>query len=147
MIAVLVIVAVVVVLGLGFYFTRGARGPAPFDAEGRMVDTRAHAGPLGEAMPFPEGEPEHEPSVGDLDVAGLGLDALQPGVDRRVGLELEPALRRHVRVGVERDVGDRVALADERFARTYEREAAGLAGYFHDAIVANAAGAGATLST
>jgi MerR family transcriptional regulator, thiopeptide resistance regulator len=38
-------------------------------------------------------------------------------------------------------------IADERFARTYEREAAGLAGYFHDAIVANAAGAGATLST
>jgi MerR family transcriptional regulator, thiopeptide resistance regulator len=30
-------------------------------------------------------------------------------------------------------------IADERFTRTYEREAKGLAAYFHDAIVANAA--------
>ena len=29
-------------------------------------------------------------------------------------------------------------IADERFAQTYEREASGLAAYFHDAIVANA---------
>ena len=29
-------------------------------------------------------------------------------------------------------------IADERFARTYERQAEGLAAYFHDAIVANA---------
>ena len=29
-------------------------------------------------------------------------------------------------------------IADERFKRSYEREAAGLAAYFHDAIVANA---------
>jgi DNA-binding transcriptional MerR regulator len=29
-------------------------------------------------------------------------------------------------------------IGDERFARTYEREAEGLAAYFHDAIVANA---------
>ena len=29
-------------------------------------------------------------------------------------------------------------IADERFQRTYEREAEGLAAYFHDAIVANA---------
>lgn len=62
MIAVLVVVAVVVVLGLGFYFTRGARGPAPFDAEGRMVDSSSHAGPLGKPMPFPEGAPEEEPA-------------------------------------------------------------------------------------
>jgi hypothetical protein len=68
-IAVLVIVAVVVVLGLGFYFTRGARGPAPFDAEGRMVDAGAHAGPLGKPMPFPEGAPEHEPASGSDYVA------------------------------------------------------------------------------
>ena len=31
-------------------------------------------------------------------------------------------------------------VADERFTRTYEREAEGLAAYLHDAIVANAAG-------
>lgn len=31
-------------------------------------------------------------------------------------------------------------VADERFTRTYEREAEGLAAYFHDAILANAAG-------
>jgi hypothetical protein len=31
-------------------------------------------------------------------------------------------------------------VADERFARTYEREAEGLAAYVHDAIVANADG-------
>ncbi|MGO9499904.1 MAG: TipAS antibiotic-recognition domain-containing protein [Solirubrobacteraceae bacterium] len=30
-------------------------------------------------------------------------------------------------------------MADERFTRTYEREAEGLAAYLHDAIVANAA--------
>jgi len=35
-------------------------------------------------------------------------------------------------------------IADERFTRTYEREAEGLAGYLHDAILANADGAGAT---
>lgn len=29
-------------------------------------------------------------------------------------------------------------IADERFARTYERQAEGLAAYVHDAIVANA---------
>ena len=29
-------------------------------------------------------------------------------------------------------------VVDERFTQTYEREAAGLAGYFHDAIVAGA---------
>jgi DNA-binding transcriptional MerR regulator len=34
-------------------------------------------------------------------------------------------------------------VADERFARTYEREAPGLARYFHDSIVANAQDAGA----
>jgi hypothetical protein len=33
-------------------------------------------------------------------------------------------------------------VADERFARTYEREAEGLAAYFHDAILGNAAGDG-----
>lgn len=33
-------------------------------------------------------------------------------------------------------------VADERFARTYEREAEGLAAYIHDAIVANAIGNG-----
>jgi MerR family transcriptional regulator, thiopeptide resistance regulator len=39
-------------------------------------------------------------------------------------------------------------VADERFAQTYERQAAGLARYFRDAIVANAdaAGAGASVS-
>ena len=55
-------------------------------------------------------------SVGDRDVARLGGDALEPRADRRIGLELEPALRGDVRVGVERDVGDRVALADEELA-------------------------------
>ena len=44
---------------------------------------------------------------------GSSGDALEPGSDRRVGIELEPGLRRHVGVGVQRDVGDRVALADE----------------------------------
>jgi MerR family transcriptional regulator, thiopeptide resistance regulator len=33
-------------------------------------------------------------------------------------------------------------VADERFTQTYEREAEGLAAYFHDAILANAAGNG-----
>jgi DNA-binding transcriptional MerR regulator len=37
-------------------------------------------------------------------------------------------------------------VADERFARTYEREAEGLAAYFHDAIVAAADAAGTPVS-
>jgi TipAS antibiotic-recognition domain len=31
-----------------------------------------------------------------------------------------------------------MCIADERFTSTYERQAEGLAAYFHDAIVANA---------
>jgi DNA-binding transcriptional MerR regulator len=37
-------------------------------------------------------------------------------------------------------------IADERFARNYEREAKGLAHYFHDAIIANADAAGSAVS-
>ena len=37
-------------------------------------------------------------------------------------------------------------VTDERFKRTYEREAEGLAAYFHDAIVAGAGAAGSAIS-
>ena len=37
-------------------------------------------------------------------------------------------------------------IADERFKRSYEREAAGLAAYVHDAIVANADAASSPVS-
>jgi hypothetical protein len=62
MVAVLVIVGIVVVLGLGFYLTRGARGPGTLDAEGRAVDAESRAGPLGEPMPFDSGGAEHQPT-------------------------------------------------------------------------------------
>ena len=58
---------------------------------------------------------------GDRHVARLGGDALQPAAHRRVRPEVEAGLVRHVRVGVERDVGDRVALADEAGARRQVR--------------------------
>ncbi len=44
---------------------------------------------------------------------GCAGDPLEPRADRRVRLEVEPALVRDVRVRVERDVRDRVAVADE----------------------------------
>src|SRR5271170_503188 len=72
-------------------------------------------------------------SSADRHVAGLRGDPLEPGADRRVGLELEAALLSDVRVRVQRDVGDRVALGDEVAAATQpllhprERLVAGLA--------------------
>jgi len=58
MVAVLVVVGVVVVLGLGFYFTRGAGGPPPLDGEGRLIDAESRAGPLGKPMPWAEDVPQ-----------------------------------------------------------------------------------------
>ena len=49
----------------------------------------------------------------DRDVPRLRAHALEPGAHRGVGREVELPLVRHVRVRVERDVRDRVALADE----------------------------------
>src|SRR5579872_6893859 len=46
-------------------------------------------------------------------MAGVGGGTRQPRADRRVSLELEAALVRDVRIGIERDVSDRVALADQ----------------------------------
>ena len=44
---------------------------------------------------------------------GLRGDAPEPRVDRGIAGEVEASLVGHVRIGVERDVGDRVAAADE----------------------------------
>src|SRR5579875_857921 len=55
-------------------------------------------------------------SVGDADVAGLAGDSLQPGSDFWVGSEVELALGRHMRVGVEADVGDAIAVADQKLS-------------------------------
>src|SRR5476649_344861 len=49
----------------------------------------------------------------DGDVAGLRLHACQPGSDVRIARQVEPALVRHVRVAVEGDVGEAVAVVDE----------------------------------
>src|SRR5262245_64580744 len=48
------------------------------------------------------------------DEARLRGDAFEPGADRRERREIEPALRTVVRVRVQADVRDRVALADEK---------------------------------
>src|SRR5947199_1013610 len=50
---------------------------------------------------------------GDRDVSGLPRDAPEPGEDRGKAPQLEAALVSDVGVGVEGDVGDRVAVADE----------------------------------
>ena len=66
MVAILVVVGVVVLLALGFYWTRGAAGPAPFDAEGRVVDVESRASPLGDPISAADedatGGPQHEPA-------------------------------------------------------------------------------------
>src|SRR5205809_1292125 len=49
----------------------------------------------------------------DRHMSRLARDAREPGADVRVAPEVEVALVGNVRVGVERDVGDRVALRDE----------------------------------
>ena len=54
--------------------------------------------------------------VVDRDVPGLGRDARDPGADRGVAPEVEPALLGHVRIAEERDVGDRHAIAHEVMA-------------------------------
>src|SRR3546814_20933713 len=46
----------------------------------------------------------------------LGGDAVQPCADRRVVRQIVAALVRHMRVGVEGDVGDRAAVDDEPVA-------------------------------
>ena len=46
-------------------------------------------------------------------MTGLGGDAVEPGTDRRIRIELEATLRRNVRVAVERDVRERQGVADD----------------------------------
>ena len=60
--------------------------------------------------------PERRALRVDRHVPRLGRDALEPGADRGVSPELEPALPGHVRVRVERDVRDPEAVADEERA-------------------------------
>jgi hypothetical protein len=48
MVGVLVVIGIVALLALGFYLTRGAGGPAPFDAEGRAADARTGVPPVRE---------------------------------------------------------------------------------------------------
>ena len=54
-------------------------------------------------------------------MAGLRFYALEPGLDRGVSGQIEAAFVGDVGVRVERDVGDRVAPADEPFARLQMR--------------------------
>src|SRR5476649_147541 len=53
----------------------------------------------------------------DRNVARLGCDAGQPGLDMRIARQVEVALVRDVRVAIERDVGQAVARAHEEFTR------------------------------
>jgi hypothetical protein len=66
MVPMLVVLGVVVVLALGFYWTRGAAGPPALESEGRLVDAESSVGPLGEPMPWAEevaaGDPQHQPT-------------------------------------------------------------------------------------
>ena len=83
---------------------------------------------IGERLPGADRRPRGGPArgagtlcrshdlVGHTHVPGLGRHPLQPRAYRRVGLEVEAALGRDVGVGVEGDVGDGVALADEERA-------------------------------
>src|SRR3954452_15488411 len=52
----------------------------------------------------------------DRNVPGLGRDTVEPGTDRPVRRQAEPALGRNVRVRVERDVRERERVADEVLA-------------------------------
>lgn len=51
MVDLLVAIGIILVMALGFYFTRSAAGPPPLSAEGRAVDAESRAGPLGEPIP------------------------------------------------------------------------------------------------
>src|SRR5438067_1332765 len=68
----------------------------------------------------------------DRDVSRLGRDAVQPRPHGRIPIDVPAALVRHMRVGVERDVGEREAVADERLAVpkvAVERREDAVAGY------------------
>src|SRR6266850_4790026 len=54
--------------------------------------------------------------IRDPDVAAPGPHAPEPGADARKSGEFEATLLRNVRVSVQGDVRDRVALADEKVA-------------------------------
>jgi hypothetical protein len=62
MVDLLIAVGVVVLLGLGFYFTRGAGGPPPLDAEGREVDTVSHVSLRGKPRDW-NGEDAERPDL------------------------------------------------------------------------------------
>jgi hypothetical protein len=68
MVAVLIVVAVVV-LGVGFYLTRGAGGPGLLSAEGRAVDSRSRASPLGDPI-VPTGGDQDQSDFGGRCVGG-----------------------------------------------------------------------------
>src|SRR5260221_14558904 len=53
---------------------------------------------------------------GHLDIAGLRPHPREPRIDALVSREVEAAVRRGIRVREERDIGDRVGLADEEVA-------------------------------
>ena len=92
--------------------TSGSRGRT----SGRLPGSRSTSTTRSWRAPARPTPTSGRGSVGDQDVARLRGNALEPRGDARVGVELEPGLRRHVGVGVKRDVGDRVALADEVLA-------------------------------
>ena len=99
---------------------RGAPGRARNHAAGRRVPDRPRRD-RGIEGPAQRWRPATRPRVGSLvpsgrdrDVTGLGGDALEPAADRRVGGQVEAALVGEMGVGVQRDVGDRVALILEK---------------------------------
>src|SRR5689334_21428042 len=76
----------------------------------------ASAKPRTAASPSTSMPAQYSASGVDRHVTGLGRHAAEPGVDRGVAGQVEAGLGRDVRVGIQGDVGDRVALADQELA-------------------------------
>lgn len=56
MVGAIVLVGIVLVVVVGFWWTRGAGGPGPMDAEGRRLDSEARYTPMGERISQPDDE-------------------------------------------------------------------------------------------
>lgn len=53
---VVVVIAIVILIGAGFWFTRNARGPRGLSAESRAVDVEGRYGPTGDRVPRADDE-------------------------------------------------------------------------------------------
>src|SRR5215470_1174972 len=81
----------------------------PHPAAGRRYTEARHGSPASAGR-------SAELGLGDQDMVRLIGDAVEPSADARIAGELEIALLGDMGVAVERDIRDRVALADEELA-------------------------------